>query len=143
MNQLVDLHDEHPIAFEHELIRHGLRWRDFPNSGFTWRDLVVIVTCMDPSGPLGLAVNPQGAVDAGTELARSMEHSLRWLVWSRSSEAEFGRPPLPWRFTWEEDDGYAADAMTVEEVNAFLGWEARIAAENERRAAAGLPLIPT
>lgn len=145
MIELVDLHDEHPRPFDVELIRLGLRWRDFPHEGFTWADLAAIIACADPEGPLGMAVNPAGAVTVDQHFLRSIEHSARWLVWSKTTDAKSGRPPEAWRFAWEdnEDVGYRTDALTVSEVNAFLGWEEAIGVENERRAAAGLPLIPT
>lgn len=138
---------EHPTEVEYELIRHGQRLRTIPNAGFTWRDLWVVVTCAPPGSPIAAVLNPDAAVTNEAAFLRSIEHSARWLVWSKTEGAakRTEPPPAPIRFSWEnsEDAGYQTDSMTPAQVNDALGWAALVDAENERRAAAGRPLIPT
>lgn len=40
---LWELHEEHPSALEHELIRLGLRWRNVGTPELSWRDVMIIV----------------------------------------------------------------------------------------------------
>lgn len=60
-------------------------------------------------------------------MLRSIEYSLRWLVWSKTQAAERGlHMPKPHYFPWETKPeprgGWRGDAMTIEEADAFLGW---------------------
>lgn len=120
--------------------------RDWPCDGFNARDLWVLVQCAAQDSPLVRAVSPEHATSADLLFLRSIEYQLRWQSWTRTREGERGLDrPEPIRFTWEagEDVGYAADPLTDGEAIAFLGWEDAIREENEKRAAAGLPLVPT
>lgn len=106
----------------------------------------MIVQCADQDSPLVRAAAPEHATTADLLFLRSIEYELRWQSWAKSPEGRKGIDrPEPVRFSWEhgEDVGYAADQMDDTEVIAFLGWEKAIAEENEKRRAAGLPLIPT
>lgn len=130
------------------MIRHGLRLRDVGSARVTWRDLFVIVTCAPEGSPLAAALAPAAAVTTDTLFLRGIEHSLRWLVWSKTQDAQHGRGvPDPIRFPWEDaadtSGGWVGEAMTAADMNEALGWTDLVAAENERRAAAGDRLIPT
>lgn len=61
--------------------------------------------------------------DAG--LLRSMEHSLRWLVWAQTKDAQRNaNRPEPQLFGWEKkpNDEYRGDVMTREEFDRVMGW---------------------
>lgn len=71
-----------------------------------------------------------GPVSAHTyeaEFLRSVEHSLRWLVWAKTKDGSKNRNmPEPITFPWEEHQStqmFAADVMTTDEVDEFLGWD--------------------
>jgi hypothetical protein len=55
---LIQLHDEHPRAFEASLIRAGVRWRDAGSVDFTWGDCVALVASMSWDDPLFRAMHP-------------------------------------------------------------------------------------
>ena len=109
----------------------------------------MIVVGAPQGSPLAAALNPESAATTEALFLRQMEHSLRWLCWSKTKDAQHGRGvPEPVLFPWEapaagEDVGYVGDSMTGEQAADWLGWGDAIAAENERRRAAGEPLIPT
>lgn len=55
---LIQLHDEHPRAFEASLIRAGVRWRDVGSVDFTWADCVALIETLSWDDPLTRAVHP-------------------------------------------------------------------------------------
>lgn len=61
------------------------------------------------------------------ELLRSIDLSLRWLVWAKTRDGAKGRnQPEPYRFPWEdqpERGGFRGDPMTTDEADRFLGWK--------------------
>lgn len=54
---LIDLHDEHPDAFEATLIERGLRYRDVGSADFTWADMHAVIATLAYDSPLMRAVN--------------------------------------------------------------------------------------
>lgn len=74
-----------------------------------------------------LAMEPQAAHTTEAELLRSVEYSLRLLVWAKTKDGAKNRNrPEPELFRWESkaEPMYEFDVMTVDEANAFLGWDA-------------------
>lgn len=128
---LVDLLDEpsHRDAVAYDLMRCGKNLRDWPDNGVTWGDLHVLVTKAQPGSAVFSSMNPSWQHTHELELARSIDHSLRWLVWAKTKDAAANRnAPDPYRFPWEpappEEVGMGgADSMTLDEVRDFLGWE--------------------
>jgi len=72
------------------------------------------------------ALHPHHEHTHDLELLRSVEHSLRWLVWSKTKSAPKGVDvPEYYRFPWESepDDGaFKGDPMTTDEADDWLGW---------------------
>lgn len=123
---LLDVMDLHGEALEYDLMRWGLRARWLGTDRLTWRDLYVFVTgsLRDASTALHRALNPRHEQNLELDLLRSVEYSLRWLRWAKTSDGAKNRNvPEPWLFEWEKPvNEYGGDPMTVEEMNDFLGW---------------------
>ncbi len=120
---LVRLLSEHGEAVEFDLIRLGLRLDWLGSEALSWRDLLVIVRQSGPESALWRVENGHSPLfDA--ELARSMEYSLRWLVWAKSKDAQRNaNRPEPWQFAWEKKPNeYLGDVMTREEFDRVMGW---------------------
>lgn len=124
---LVDLVDEHPGALNYDLMRCGVRLRDWPDNGVTWGDLLDVVEQAQPDSATYKALNPEWVQTVDTDLLRSMETSLRWLVWAKTADGLKGRnQPQPFLFPWEQDPTDAAitgDAMTFAEAADWLKWD--------------------
>lgn len=107
--------------------------RDWPSDEFTIRDLLVLVLHSPPDCALTRAMVPDHQTHRMAqhqlELLRLAEHSLRWLVWSKTEDGSKGRNrPDPYRFPWEPEPdrgGWRGDAMTLAEADEFLGWADR------------------
>lgn len=56
---LIDLHREHPAAFEASLIERGLRWREIGSERFDWADLHAVISNLPYDDPLMRAMNPK------------------------------------------------------------------------------------
>lgn len=122
---LVGVVDEHPGALNYDLMRCGSRLRDWPDNGVTWGDLLALVEFAQPDSATFKAMNPQWQQDVSTDLLRSIEVSLRWLVWAKTQDGQKGRnAPEPWLFPWEEpaDEAIKGDAMTLAEAADWLKW---------------------
>lgn len=89
-------------------------------------DVAAWVACLPPESAVMRSVEPRVAHTHDLELTRSIDHSLRWLVWAKTKDGEKGRNmPEPYRFPWEPEPDNGAirgDAMTVDEAAEFLGW---------------------
>lgn len=106
----------------HELIRLGLRLRDLPSPHLTYQDLAAIVRQAPPDSAIVRSMGPQATHTTEAELLRSVEYSLRALVWAKSGR---GKKPEPLVFEWEKPKSvYEFDVMTTDEVDDFLGWDA-------------------
>ena len=91
-------------------------------------DVAAWVACLPPESAVMRSVEPRVAHTHDLELARSIDHSLRWLVWAKTKDGEKGRNvPEPYRFPWEPDERPAirGDVMTTDEADEFLGWKLR------------------
>lgn len=110
----------------YELIKLGLRLRDLPSPDLTYVDLAAIVRQSPPDSAIARATQPLAAHSNESEFLRSIEYSMRWLVWAKTKDGSKGRNmPEPITFPWEESQStqlFAADVMTTDEADAFLGW---------------------
>lgn len=86
--------DNHSDELEYELIRNGLRLRQLGTPQLSWHDIWIIAAHAPPKSPLAAALDPRMAWDRTDWWLRSIEHSLRWLVWAKTKEAakNRGRP---------------------------------------------------
>lgn len=124
---LVGIVDEHPHALNYDLMRCGARLRDWPYNGVSWGDLLTLVTHAQPDGATFKALNPRWQQNTDTDLLRSVDVSLRWLVWAKTKDGQHGRNiPEPFLFPWEQDAAdapIAGDSMTLDEAADWLQWD--------------------
>lgn len=87
------------------------------------------VANLPPESAVFRASNPDGSWQHTheLELLRSVEHSLRWLVWAQTVDGGKNRNiPEPHRFPWEPVPQVAGsirgDVMTLDEAAEWLGW---------------------
>ncbi len=112
---------------------HGLVLSRLGEYGIPLRDLAAFVANFPLNSACARAVHPNRDAHSydlvlhNLGLLRSVEHSLRWLVWAKTEDGSRGRdiPEVhyfPWEDAPERDGGYRGDPMTVEEADEFLGW---------------------
>ena len=101
-----------------------MRLRDFPSPRLTYADLATIVRYAPADSAIARSIDPRTAHTNESEFLRSIEYSLRWLVWSKTKDGSKNRNhPEQVLFPWETPKAaFEFDVMTVEEANAFLGW---------------------
>lgn len=93
--QLLNLIEDHSNPLEADLIRQGMRLRDFPSERHNWRDLWVLVTLPMADDKTYAATNPDEAGwDRTRMLLADIADSSNWLQWAKTKEAaEGGEPP--------------------------------------------------
>jgi len=80
---------------------------------------------LPPESATWRAVAPEATHSNEAELLRSVEYSLRLLVWAKTKDGAKNRNhPDAVLFPWEKPQAeYEFDVMTFDEANAFLGWD--------------------
>lgn len=111
-------------AIEYDCITLGLRLRNVGTDDFTWGDLLAIVQQSPRSSALGRALHPDESV-------WGMQEQLLALIadyisvgnWQRSQGKKKDYPkPIP-RPGVEQDKKFGADALPMDEMASWLGWE--------------------
>lgn len=129
---LVGVLRDHREAIEYDLLRIGLRLDHLGTRRLTWRDLLVMVRKAQPESALYKSMNPQWQRTHELSMLQSMEFTLRWLQWAKTSDGHNGRNvPEPSYLPWDDrpDDGsIRGDVMDVDEAADWLGWTAEISA---------------
>lgn len=119
---LVAFVDEHRAEVEYDLIGLGLRLRDWPSERLSWRDLFVVVSQAPPTSACYRAVAGDDWQRSLTvDLLRQVEHTTRVLAWQNSDGKGEYPPLIP--LPWDEPDHDRPDAMSLDEVFEWLGWE--------------------
>lgn len=79
-------------ALEFDMIERGMRLRDFPSGTHTWRDLLVIVQCLDNGSAYYRACNEDDwSWDMNNMLSAAAVDALNMLVWMKTEDAQKGR----------------------------------------------------
>lgn len=125
MIALVDFVDEHRGAVEYDLISLGLRWRDFPNPEFTWRDLLVIVQQAPPTSAVYRAVaGEEWRWGLQEQLLAAAVDALNGANWQRGQGKEQDRPkPIPRPGVEPDAKQFGKGALPIDEMADWLGWE--------------------
>lgn len=125
MIALVEFIDEHQEAVEYDLIGLGLRLRDFPNAGFTWRDLLVIVQQSPRTSAVYRSVaGPDWEWDLANQLRAASVDALNGANWQRGSGKDRDRPkPIPRPGVEPDAKSWGKGALPVDEMADWLGWE--------------------
>lgn len=114
------------MQVEYECMRVGLRLRDLPSPGFTWRDLLVLVACRPPDSPLSRALNGGCAHTESEHLALGTAHLLAVANWQRAGGKRVNAPKPPECLVPAEQktvNQYGKAAMSLAEAADWLGWE--------------------
>lgn len=110
------------------MIQHGLRLRDLGTDSLTVHDVVVVCTWGAlPGSVLDIARRgPDALWGLNEQLGAAIADAVRGLVWMQSKDGQKGtnRPqPIPRPGVTPESQKTVGTAMTVEEANAWLGWD--------------------
>jgi len=125
--QLINLIKAHPGELEADLIREGLRLRDFPSERCTWRDLLVLVEHPLPDSKVYAAMEPDSAGwTRETMLLADIADALIWLQWAKTRRAADGgtppdRIPRPGVKKREVRQGSQVKPMRLSRVNELAG----------------------
>ena len=86
---LMNATTKYALEIESDLIRLGLRLRNFPSPECTWRDLYVILRTAQPDSRFYQAANPEGAQwNLTNHLLAEAVDTLRWLQWAKTVNAQ-------------------------------------------------------
>jgi hypothetical protein len=129
MTLLLELHEEHPIAFERELISAGVRLRDFGTDRLNWRDLLVIISCarQDPASHLYRSIDPEASRwTAEAWLAAEVADRVAVLIWQNAQDPNNPKPERierPGVVNKKDTSGhYGSDPIEQEAMAEWLGW---------------------
>ena len=82
---LMDAISKYGMEIESDLIRIGLRLRNFPSEECTWRDLYVILRTAQPDSRFYQVANPEGAQwNLTNHLLAEAVDAVRWLQWTKT-----------------------------------------------------------
>lgn len=113
------------------MIGLGLRLRDWPTGGLTWRDLAAILRHLPGDSAFKRAKFPgRPSGDDVRWMLRRVEHTLRVLVWQNSGQKD-SPEPVPLRWDCEPpDEEEKPDEMGLDEVDAVMERNRRLALGN-------------
>lgn len=126
---LIDLHREHPYAFEATLIERGLRWDDLGTDQLNWRDLYSIIHTLPANSPLNRARYPDSwfwyepfyEVLAGIHDATQLR-AAAGANREKVKKTELPKPLVrPWNKVQKEEK-LIGDKMPLDDMRAALGW---------------------
>ncbi|NMM93488.1 DUF5361 domain-containing protein [Bifidobacterium oedipodis] len=83
--------DNHRDELEYELIKAGVRLRWLGRPLLSWHDIYLIAANCEPGTPLATALDRRMAWKPIDFWMRSIEYSLRWLVWAKTKDGQKGR----------------------------------------------------
>ena len=128
MIALLDFIEEHRDAVAGDLIRFGLRLRDFPSPRLTWGDMAVIIRQAPQDSAIARSVEPEASTwGLSEQLLALIGDYLAWQVWAQSKDGEKGRnrpKPIPRPGVEPDEDvrTFGSDPVALDELDAFLGW---------------------
>ena len=106
------------------MIRHGERLRWFPHPGFTWRDLLVVLTHAPDDSPFARALTECGHSTA-EHLALLTHHTLAGANWQRAGDKK-QKPPAPPDCMLppelREKQLFGGASMPIDAMHDWLGW---------------------
>ena len=117
--------EEHGEAVEFDLIARGLRLRQLGTDVLSWRDLLAIIRWLPTDSALLRSMNPDAdRWKLSQYLLADMTESLRWLMWSKTSDGQQGRnrPQPITRPGMKPDRERLGTATAIDQMNTFLEW---------------------
>lgn len=101
LTQLLWLLDHHRDELQLTLLRQGYRLADIPGR-LSWHDTWLMAAHSPAGTPLAGTLDPRARWSGTDWWLRSIEYSLRWLVWAQTRDGQKGRnrpvpvsPPTP------------------------------------------------
>lgn len=125
---LLDFIEEHREAVAYDLLKLGLRLRNFPSPSLTYGDMAVIVRQSSQDSAIARSVDPeQSAWTLSDQLLALVGDYLAWIAWSKTADGEKGRnrpKPIPRPGVEPDEDvrTFGSDPVALDELDAFLGW---------------------
>lgn len=106
--------------------------KDLGTAALTWHDLYVVVHHLPRTSALVRAIEGDDwQWDLPAQLAAAGVDALRILIWQQTADGSKGRnqpKPIPRPGVDDEDDKtFGKDAVSIDEMNSFLGWEQQLA----------------
>lgn len=121
--------DEYREPLEFDLIGLGLRLRDVGSTGFSWRDLFVVVRQLPRDSSLGRAFDPEnhhwGTAEQLLALIADEIRLGNWHRFGTQSQARKRNMPQPIERPGVESKDktrYGKGALPVDEMAEWLGW---------------------
>lgn len=121
---LLNLVEKHEEAIAYDCITLGLRLRNVGTEDFTWGDLLAIVRQSPRSSALFRSQHPDEAVWGHQEqLLALIADTLAAANWQRAQGKKKDYPkPIP-RPGVEQDKKFGNEAVSIDEMSSWLGWE--------------------
>lgn len=125
---LLDFIEEHQEAVRYDLIRLGLRLRDFPSPRLTYGDMAVIVRQSPQDSSIARSVDPEASQWGLTDqLLALVGDYLAWIAWSKTADGEKNRnkpKPIPRPGVEPDTDSrtFGSDPVPLDELEDFLNW---------------------
>ena len=109
--------DNHGDELEYELLKVGVRLRWLGRSLLSWNDIYLIVANSEPGTPLAKALDKRMVWKPIDFWMRSIEYSLRWLVWAKTKDGQKGRrKPKPMQPPGTSHDSNRRDVVRKSEL---------------------------
>ena len=113
---------DHEGAVRHDSLRCGLRLDELGSERFTWADLSALVHHAQPDSAIYKALTGDDWPRSyEVEFLRRIEFLLQVLTWQGADGK--GDKPEPVPLPWDEPAEQQPDAMDLDEVFEFMGWE--------------------
>lgn len=125
---LLDFVEEHREAVAYDLLKLGLRLRNFPSPSLTYGDMAVIVRQSSQDSAIARSVDPeQSAWSLSDQLLALVGDYLAWIAWSKTADGEKNRnrpKPIPRPGVTPDTDTqtFGSDPVPLGELEEFLGW---------------------
>lgn len=135
---LLDFVEEHREAVAYDLIRLGLRLRDFPSPHLTYGDMAVIVRRAPQDSSIAQSVDPEASRwGLSDQLLALVGDYLAWIAWSKTADGEKNRnrpKPIPRPGVEPDEDiqKFGSDPVPIDELEEFLGWAQRRVEQQKR-----------
>ena len=83
--------DKHGPALESDLIKAGLRLRNYPSPEYTWRDLWIFVRHVSITSTCLVRCSPSRGWDRNNMLLADMVDGIHWLQWAQTKDGRKNR----------------------------------------------------
>lgn len=118
---------EHPGPLAADFHRYyGRSISAMTSWGIPLREVAAMASHLPPDSAIRRAMDEHWQRTPQIDLLREIEHDLRILAWQQTKDGSRGlRYPEPVRLPWdpEPDESMKGDALPIDEMAEWLGWE--------------------